>query len=134
MVSNYLTKKDSKSFSKNWNTCTIKRQEVADRLRETSDGRPDWRNAEYEAAKEWQALLKGAFRSWGAFSNRKNHTWAETFADFIQIGSTVTIQEGSEDKETLVIVGAAEAHPGEGRISHESPFRKGAHLVLEKEI
>jgi len=43
----------------------------------------------------------------------------------IQVGSKVTIQEeGVDQKESLVIVGAAEANPSEGKISNESPLGK----------
>ena len=39
-----------------------------------------------------------------------------------KIGSTVIVQENNSDKESFVIVGAAEADPSEGLISNESPI------------
>ena len=44
--------------------------------------------------------------------------------DDVQVGATVTIQEGDLDPEVYDIVGAAEADPGNGRISNESPLGK----------
>ena len=44
-------------------------------------------------------------------------------SDIIRVGSTVTVsEEGYDEEETYVIVGAAEADPAAGRISNESPI------------
>jgi len=51
----------------------------------------------------------------------------ELSSDVVRIGSTVTIQTPGESPETYTIVGAAEASPRDGRISHESPL--GAALL-----
>lgn len=40
----------------------------------------------------------------------------------VTIGSTVTVQEDGFEPETYLIVGAAEADPGAGYISNESPL------------
>lgn len=48
-------------------------------------------------------------------------------SDVARIGSCVTIEEPGEPPETYTIVGAAEANPLEGKISHESPL--GAALL-----
>ena len=42
----------------------------------------------------------------------------------MHLGSKVTIKEGNFEAETFTIVGAAEANPREGKISHESPIGK----------
>jgi len=133
MVSNYLTQEGFEKLQQELEYLrTIKRQEVAERLREASDGEDLIENAEYEAAKNEQAFVEGRIQELEVLLATAKIIPEQTFADFIQIGSTVTIQEeGSEDKETLVIVGAAEAHPGEGRISHESPLGKA--LIGRKE-
>ena len=45
--------------------------------------------------------------------------------DVVGIGCDVTIVEkGEEHEETYCIVGAAEANPREGKVSHESPLGK----------
>ena len=47
----------------------------------------------------------------------------DTNSECVTIGSKVSIQEeGFKEKESFVIVGAAEANPSEGRISNESPL------------
>ena len=52
-------------------------------------------------------------------------------SDVVQIGAEVTIREdGYDEDETYMIVGAAEASPSEGKISHESPI--GAALLGQK--
>jgi transcription elongation factor GreA len=50
---------------------------------------------------------------------------SEVDREVIQVGNKVTIQEeGSPDKEEYEIVGVAEADPGAGKISNESPMGK----------
>jgi len=44
--------------------------------------------------------------------------------EIVEIGATVTIQEGDYEPETYFLVGAKEADPRNGRISNESPFGK----------
>jgi transcription elongation factor GreA len=100
-----------------------KRQEVADRLREASDGEDLIENAEYEAAKNEQAFVEGRIKELEILLATAKIIEDKTETDSIQVGSTVTIQEiGTDDKETFTIVGAAEAQPNEGRISNESPL------------
>jgi len=126
MPSSYLTREGyEKSEQELEFLRTIKRKEVAQRLQDAMEDGELIENAEYEAAKNEQAFVEGRIQELEVLLATAKIIPEQTFADFIQIGSTVTIQEeGSEDKETLVIVGAAEAHPGEGRISHESPLGK----------
>ncbi|MCW5887942.1 MAG: GreA/GreB family elongation factor, partial [Anaerolineales bacterium] len=52
-------------------------------------------------------------------------------SDVVEIGSKVTIQQGRRKPEEYMIVGAAEANPREGKISHESPL--GSALLGKKE-
>lgn len=102
-----------------------KRQEVADRLREASDGEDLIENAEYEAAKNEQAFVEGRIKELEILlaTAKIIEDKDKGENDSIQVGSTVTIQEaGMEGKETFTIVGAAEAQPNEGRISNESPL------------
>jgi len=116
-----------------------KRQEVADRLREASDGEDLIENAEYEAAKNEQAFVEGRIKELEILLATAKIIEDKGDSDSIQVGSTVTIQEvGSDDKETFTIVGAAEPQPSEGRISNESPLgrallnhRKGEEVVVK---
>ena len=49
----------------------------------------------------------------------------------VSIGSRVTIQEADFDPETYHLVGATEADPRNGRISHESPI---GHALMDKKV
>jgi transcription elongation factor GreA len=42
-------------------------------------------------------------------------------ADFVGLGSRVTVLDSEGFEETYTIVGSAEARPSEGKISNESP-------------
>ena len=92
-----------------------KRQEVADRLREAADGEDLIENAEYEAAKNEQAFVEGKIQ------DLENLLAA---AKIITEKKYVIQEEGSDVKETYILVGAAEADPMEGKISNESPLGK----------
>jgi transcription elongation factor GreA len=107
------------------NLRTVKRQEVADRLREAADGEDLIENAEYEAAKNEQAFVEGKIQDLEILLAAAKIISEAPGGDCVQVGSTVVIQEeGSDTKETFTIVGAAEAKPSEGRISNESPLGK----------
>ena len=102
---------------------TTKRQEVADRLREAADGEDLIENAEYEAAKNEQAFVEGRIQELEILLATAKIIEENGSGDTIRVGSKVTIQEENyKDKETFVIVGAAEANPIKGRISNESPL------------
>ena len=48
-------------------------------------------------------------------------------SDVVNVGSTITLREEGEDQdETYMIVGAAEASPREGKISNKSPIGEAA--------
>jgi DNA primase large subunit len=70
-----------------------KRQEVADRLREASDGEDLIENAEYEAAKNEQAFVEGRIKELEILLATAKIIEDKTETDSIQVGSTVTIQE-----------------------------------------
>ena len=100
-----------------------RRQEVAARLREASDGEDLVENAEYEAAKNEQAFVEGRIKELKVLLATAKIISEGGTSGLIQIGSKVTIlEEGSEKKESFIIVGATEANPSEGKISNESPL------------
>ena len=116
-----------------------KRQEVAERLREAADGEDLIENAEYEAAKNEQAFVEGRIQELEILLATAKIIEGNGSKDLIQVGSKVTIQEeGRTEKESFVIVGAAEANPVKGLISNESPLgralighRKGETVCVE---
>ena len=106
-----------------------RRQEVAARLREASDGEDLVENAEYEAAKNEQAFVEGRIKELEILLATAKIISECGTSGLIQVGSKVTIrEEGYEEKESFIIVGAAEANPSEGKISNESPL---GHALLD---
>ncbi len=105
---------------------TVKRQEIAERLHEALEGGELIENAEYEAAKNEQAFVEGRIQELETIlaSARIIEENEKEKPGVVQIGSTVTIQEGDGKPEVYTIVGAAEANPREGKISNESPIGK----------
>ncbi|HMD87784.1 MAG TPA: transcription elongation factor GreA [Anaerolineaceae bacterium] len=104
---------------------TGKRQEIANRLHEAMEGGELIENAEYEAAKNEQAFVEGRIKELEVLlATARVIDETPPAAELVQVGSKVTIQEEGSDPEVYSIVGAAEANPGEGRISNESPLGK----------
>ncbi|HPO59497.1 MAG TPA: transcription elongation factor GreA [Anaerolineaceae bacterium] len=102
---------------------TQKRQEIADRLHEAMEGGELIENAEYEAAKNEQAFVEGRIKELEILLATARVVDEPPAPGLIQVGSKVTIrEEGMDDEECYVIVGAAEANPRIGRISNESPL------------
>jgi transcription elongation factor GreA len=100
-----------------------RRQEVAARLREASDGEDLIENAEYEAAKNEQAFVEGRIKELEILLATAKIISEGGTGGIIQVGSKVSIQEeGYDEKESFIIVGAAEADPKDGKISNESPL------------
>ena len=84
-------------------------------------------NAEYEAAKNEQAFVEGRIQELDmllATAKIIEENGSKKKSDGVQMGSKVTLKEGNFEAETFTIVGAAEANPREGKISHESPIGK----------
>lgn len=102
---------------------TQKRQEIAQRLHEAMEGGELIENAEYEAAKNEQAFVEGRIKELEILLATARIVEDASGAGVVQVGSRVTIREdGLDDEECYIIVGAAEANPSNGRISNESPL------------
>ena len=101
----------------------VKRPQLAAKLKEAISQGDLSENADYHDAKEQQAFLEGRIQ----YLEGLLHS-AVIIADngkassVVNVGSEVTVQEGSEPPEIFYIVGAAEANPREGKISNESPL------------
>ncbi|RMF39374.1 MAG: transcription elongation factor GreA [Anaerolineae bacterium] len=103
---------------------TVRRKEVAERLREALDGgdRGIDMDAEYDAARNEQAFVEGRIDELERILANARLIDTPTDNGVVHVGNTVIIQEEGYEPETYVIVGAAEADPGVGRISNESPL------------
>jgi transcription elongation factor GreA len=108
------------------NLRTRRRKEVADRLHEAmADGDAGIDNdAEVDAAKNEQAFVEGRIRELELILSNARIIEEDRHLDTVEIGAKVVIQENGTDPENYTIVGAAEANPGNGYISNESPLGK----------
>jgi transcription elongation factor GreA len=105
---------------------TTKRQEVAERIRVAREFGDIAENAEYDDAKNEQAMLEHRIalleeRMRDARVIQKS----EITADVVSIGSHVRLKD-VDANETVEyhIVGSAEANPAENKLSNESPVGK----------
>lgn len=105
---------------------TVRRQEVADRLREAlEDGDQGIdADAECDAARNEQAFVEGRIRELETILANAKVIEDNGKNDVVEVGAKVTIREEDLDPETYTIVGAVEASPVNGRISNESPLGK----------
>jgi len=104
---------------------TVKRQEVANRLREAMEDGGDMGvdlDAEYEAAKNEQAFVEGRIQELEILLANARVIQETGTREVVEVGATVTIQDGDNPPEVYTVVGRAEANPREGRISNESPL------------
>ena len=108
-----------------------RRKEIAVRLQEAMEDGELIENAEYEDAKNEQAFVEGRIKDLDLLlATARIIDEGENEQGFIQVGTTVTLQEDGYDPETYMIVGPAEADPLLGRISNESPI--GRALINHK--
>lgn len=108
-----------------------RRKEIAVRLQEAMEDGELIENAEYEDAKNEQAFVEGRIKDLDLLlATARIIDEGENEQGFIQVGTTVTLQEDGYEPETYMIVGPAEADPLLGRISNESPI--GRALINHK--
>lgn len=110
----------------------VKRQEIAERIKEARTFGDLSENAEYDEAKNAQAELELRIDK---LENIMKFAIVVDDDDIpkglVYVGSIVKVKNLTEDEtETFEIVGAREADPFNGKISHESPI--GAALMGKK--
>lgn len=105
---------------------TVKRREVAERIKTAREFGDISENSEYEDAKNEQAFIEGRIQTLEQMlrqarvvdTNGQDPTT-------VHIGSHVTVRDLEENvDEDYVIVGATEADPMKNHISNESPVGK----------
>ncbi len=109
----------------------VRRPEVAAAIHEAKMDGDVSENAGYEEAKRQQAFLEGRIITVETMLKNAVLIEANGPSDTVILGSRVTVVEDRFDPETYTIVGSAEANPGDGRISNESPLGKA--LIGRKE-
>lgn len=111
---------------------TVRRKEIASRIKTALDFGDLSENSEYDQAKNEQAQLEERIAKLETMlRNAKLIDEDETTTDVVSIGSKVVVNDLEYDEEMeYVIVGSAEADPFEGKISNESPL--GSSLLGKK--
>jgi len=103
---------------------TTRRRQVAERIKEAREFGDISENAEYDDAKNEQAMLEARIAQ--LEDKLRSATVIDSSdlgTDVVRVGSTVHVKErGKSTKYT--IVGSAEASPAEMKLSNESPIGK----------
>jgi len=105
---------------------SVRRREVAERIKQAREFGDISENSEYEDAKNEQAFTEGRIITLEKML-RSARVIEENGASTgeVMVGSTVTLQDlDSGDEFKYTIVGSAEASPADSKISNESPVGK----------
>ena len=104
--------------------CTVRRAEIAERIRSAKEEGDITENAAYDYAKEEQAFVEGRIQALETTLSKAILIEGGS-SDEVGLGARVTLVErGGDTPETYQIVGSVEADPTRGRISNESPIGK----------
>src|ERR1700677_1632680 len=104
---------------------TIRRREVAARIKEAREFGDISENAEYDDAKNEQAMLEARIAQ---LEDRLRSATVINASDLdtevVRVGSTVHVGDAGGKPALYTIVGSAEAAPAKRRLSNESPVGK----------
>jgi len=111
---------------------TVRRQEVADKIRQAKELASTQNNAEYEDAKNEQAMVEGRILQLHSLIQNAELIDEDGAhkSKQVMLGSHVRVKTDEGRSQEYVIVGPAEADPREGKISNESPV--GRALIGKK--
>ena len=111
----------------------VKRQEVAQKIKEAREQGDLSENAEYDEAKNEQAIMEAQIMEIQYTLDNSEIVDDDSISiDEVGLGSTIKVKNFRTGKiETLQIVSSNEANFKEGKISDESPIGKGA---LKKKV
>jgi transcription elongation factor GreA len=100
-----------------------RRREVAERIKEAREFGDIAENAEYDDAKNEQAMLEARIAQLEERVRSASVIEPKALSkDVVQIGSVVHVKDEKTGKsQRFSIVGSAEANPAEGKLSNESP-------------
>jgi transcription elongation factor GreA len=113
-----------------------KRREVADRIKEAREFGDISENAEYDDAKNEQAMLEARIMQLQD-KLRRSTVIDEKHIDTeqVDVGATVHVKDQKSGKsQKFKLVGAAEADPAEHKLSNESPIGKALIGAKKNEI
>ncbi|MFC2049663.1 transcription elongation factor GreA [Chloroflexota bacterium] len=100
---------------------SVRRQDVADKIKRAREKGGTENNAEYEDAKNEQAFVEGRILMLENVVKNATVIEAPALVGVVEVGDKVLIQNQDAKIEQFTIVGSAEASPVEGKISNESP-------------
>jgi transcription elongation factor GreA len=108
------------------NLKSVKRREVAERIKIAIGYGDISENSEYEDAKNEQAFIEGRIITLEKMlRNARIINSEELDPEIVNIGSTVVVEDLEfGDTMEYTIVGSAESNPNENKISNESPVGK----------
>ncbi len=103
-----------------------KRPEIAEQIRQAKEAGDISENAAFEDAKHQQGMIEGRIQELEYMLKHAQmiDEGAHAAADGVQMGCRVTVLDAEGHEVRYFLVGSAEAKPGEGRISNESPLGK----------
>jgi transcription elongation factor GreA len=104
---------------------TTRRREVAARIKEAREFGDISENAEYDDAKNEQAMLEARI---AALEDKLRSATvidaSDLGTDVVRVGSVVHVKDEDGKSTKYTIVGSAEANPTEAKLSNESPVGK----------
>ena len=112
---------------------TVRRKEVAEKLKEARSFGDLSENAEYDEAKNEQAILEARIAELESIIENAVVVDDDAISvDEISVGSVIKVRDIELDEiESLQIVGSTESDPDSGKISDDSPIGKAA---LKKKV
>lgn len=102
---------------------TVRRSEIAERIKYAKDFGDITENAEYEDAKNEQGMLEGRILTLESMIRNAVIIEQDAQAGVVQVGSTVEVRD-DDGVQAFTIVGPAEVDVAAGKISMESPVGK----------
>ena len=128
----YITQEGLEKLKKELNDLkTIKRKEIAGRLKEAISFGDLSENFAYQQAKEDQNFLENKILELENTIKNARVIKKERQTDKIQIGSIVFVESNNRERLQFQIVGSEETDPEKNKISFESPLGKA---FLDKTI
>lgn len=120
----HLTLEGIKKFQDELDHLTqVRMEEIKVKLQEARAQGDLSENAEYDAAREEQAMVYERIQELQYILKNAVVIESDDGSDVITIGSTVTYRDDETNEElTYKIVGSAEANPFDSKISNESPI------------
>ena len=104
---------------------TVRRREVAARIKEAREFGDISENAEYDDAKNEQAMLEARI---AVLEDKLRSATvvdaSDLSTDIVRVGSVVHVKDEGGKSSMYTIVGTAEAKPAEMKLSNESPVGK----------